>query len=565
MRYLLLCGLLAGISAGGSAQPPRTPNGMLWAGTTFNLRAIATNDAGQTLAVSSPSVLSVGALVNWRVAHETENTLTVSGSESWFTFVVSNQGNVVDSLSLRLKSNESSDASPWSLTLFQEREDGSGFSNGQLLSDALDALAPGERRRLYLRARPPSNRLTDGAFVQWLGISQLAPTQVHILEFALGAEASQSVHTSATTWRNHTLIGDPILWERRLYWLTWDQLHLRVFRTPNPLNADTTFSNNTSFEARMSMSTPTQNTVLIGDRWYILTESGQIVFFLLTQAQGGATLPSTPIQLPEGVVPEPSLPLTRWGARLCFADRQGRLWVYNPVDATCVQWSLASAQPITALSPLSDTLLAVGYADGRVSVYQDAQLVLSGLRLPGASRQSVHALSLQGEQLIVAAGTRIGGYHFGLRKWQWVYELESPPVAQPVYNARRGVCYILTQNGWLHAVSYLRGLSLPLYPHRLFSEQPLTRAALACLTRADREVEYLYLQAQLSDGASRALIITGGNPLNRFVNTQLPANAPIGARWLFTDNTSQDLGLCWFVSGAGSDSTRGAFYGFRLR
>ncbi len=167
--------------------------------------------------------------------------------------------------------------------------------------------------------------------------------------------------------------------------------------------------------------------------------------------------------------------------------------------------------------------------------------------------------------MTVVVGTRIGMYHFASRKWQWIHTLDSPPITRPARDLQQGVCYVLTQNGWLYAISHRTGALLPLYPHRLFYEQTITRAALHCHTRADREVSYLYLQAQLSDGTVRTLFITGINPLNRFVNTQIPANAPIGTRWLFTGNTDQDLALCWIPTGASTDTVRGAIYGFRLR
>ncbi|MCS6919148.1 MAG: hypothetical protein NZM28_05220, partial [Fimbriimonadales bacterium] len=458
-----------------------------------------------------------------------------------------------------------SDASRWSFALFEEREDGSGFSNGTLLSDSTSVLAPGESRRIYLRAWPPSDRRTDGAFVNWIGISQRLSTQIYLREFAMGTEATHWTHTTALTWTNNQLVGEPVLLQGRLHWLSWDGQQARLFRTPNPLSVNTTFSNNISFEARISMPVPTNNSVLVGNNWYILSQTGRIVFFSLAQAQGGATVGAVPLGLPSGVEPEPSLPLTRWGALLCFADRQNRLWLFNPANFAFAQLPSASTQPITALSPLSDTMLAVGRADGRVDVYQGDSIAFSNLRLPGASRQAVRFVCLQDGLLTVAAGARIGMYHFGLRKWQWTYTLDSPPITRPVRDAQQGVCYVLTQNGWLYGISHHTGELLPLYPHRLFTEPGVVRAALSLQRRADREAAYLYLQAQLTDGSVRVMLITAENPLNRFVNAQIPANAPVGTRWLFTGNTDQDLALCWIPTGASTDAPRGALYGFRLR
>lgn len=565
MRYLWLCGLLAGIIAGGSAQPPRTPDGLPWAGTTFLLRAFATSSTGQPLALSPEASVSVGALVQWQVIRESEDTQTLTGSEGWFTLLVVNRSNTIDALSLRLKSFESGDASPWTFTLFEEQEDGSGFSNGQARANSTSILAPGEGRRLFLRVNPPSDRRTDGAFLNWLGFSQITPSQSFVRDFAVGVEATHWLHTAASTWANNQLVGEPALIQGRLHWLIWDGQNLRLFRTPNPLSASTTFPNNIAFEARINAPAPTQNTVLIGDNWYLLTQSGRIVFFSLAQARGGVTVNVIPISLPSGVEPEPNLPLTRLGTFLCFVDRQNRLWLFNPANFTFAQLPTASNQPITALSPLGDMMLAVGRADGRIDVYQGDSIAFANLRLPGAGRQAVRFVCLQNGLLTVVAGARLGLYHLDSRKWLWMYVLDSPPITRPARDAQRGVCYVLTQNGWLYGISHRTGAPLPLYPYRIFTEPTIARAALHCHARADREVTYLYLQAQFTDGNIRTMFITAENPLNRFVNTQLPANAPIGTRWLFTGDTDQDLALCWVSFGAGSSGTSGAFFGFRLR
>ncbi|MDM7461667.1 MAG: hypothetical protein P3X24_008490 [bacterium] len=565
MRYFWLCWLLAGTVATGSAQPPRTPDGMLWAGTTFQLRAIATSDTGQTLSLSPEAQITVGVVSNWRIVHETENAQTVAGSEGWFTFVVANRGNAIDWLNWRIKSNESRDASPWDLMLFEEREDGSGFSSGAPLSDKTSPLAPCEARRLYLRVRPPSNRLTDGVFVEWIGLPQQNPTTIHRLEFAAGTESAHNLHTTATTWNGHTVIGEPQLIQGRLYWLTWDSLMLRLYRTPNPLSVSTPFNNNISMEARIHMSEPTHNTVLMGDHWYLLTRTGQIVFFSLAQAQGGRTLNAFVLDLPEGVSVDAGVPLTRLGTFLCFADRQNRIWLFNPTHFTFTQLPYTSSQPITVLAPIDNGALAVGRADGRVDIYQGDRPALSNLRVPGAGSQAVRFLERQGPHLLVAAGTRVGMYHLNTRKWHSIYVLESAPVAPPAYDARTDTLYVLTQQGWLHGYDLAKGGFRPLYPHRLFSEPSVARATLHTLTRANRDTTYLYLQAQLSDGTVRTMFITGEHPLNRFVNPQIPPNVPVGTRWLFTGDTEQDLALCWVAYGAGSEANRGAFYGFRLR
>jgi hypothetical protein len=157
MRVLLFGGLLAGICVKGVAQPLRTPDGMLWAGSTFSLRAVATTQDGRPLSVSNQATVTVGEVIRWRVAVESEPALTIPSSEGWFTLLIQNRGNAVDALNLRLKVNESADASPWSVALFEQREDGSGFNSGHLLTDATSPLMPGEDTP-SLSARPSAWR-----------------------------------------------------------------------------------------------------------------------------------------------------------------------------------------------------------------------------------------------------------------------------------------------------------------------------------------------------------------------------------------------------------------------
>lgn len=563
MRYFYFCGLLAGMLCAGAAQPARTPDGMLWAGTTFSLRATA-SVGNQPVWVSNEASVTVGAVIQWRVVHETPPAQTVQGSEGWFTLLLTNRGNAVDSLTLRLKSNESSDASPWRLTMFEQREDGSGFNDGNLITEATSPLMPGETRRLFLRANPPSDRNTDGAFLNWLGYSQRNPSVLAERNFAVGVETNRWAHTSASTSSNHQIIGEPVLLQGRLHWLTWDGQLLRLYRTPNPLSASTPFSNNISLEARITTPAPSHNTLLIGDRWYFLTQSGRLMFFLLSQARGGTTIAAVPISLPEGVTPELNLPLIQVGDFLCFADRQNRLWFVHPVTLVVTPVASLSSQPITALSHLHANFFAVGRSDGRIDVYMDSIPIVQGLRVPGAANQPVRFINSHGSVLTVVAGNMLGVYRPSQAKWLWWCALDSPAVAPPVCDLRKGSCYVLTASGTLYGFDLWRGGLAPLYPLQLFDENAVSRASLSCFTRADREVPYLYLQAQLADGSVRTLFITAENPLNRFVNTQIPA-APMGTRWLFTDASAQGLAICWVSSGGGSDGTRGVLYGFLLR
>ncbi|BCW96491.1 MAG: hypothetical protein KatS3mg018_1973 [Fimbriimonadales bacterium] len=543
----------------------RTPDGMLWAGSTFSLRAIATTHDGRLSSVSNQATVRVGEVIRWRLFAEGESAQTVQGSEGWFTLLLQNRGNTIDALNLRIKVNESADASPWIITQFEQRADGSAFSNGSLLSDATSPFMPGESRRLYLRVRPPGDRNTDGAWIDWLGVSQRNASTTLSRDFAVGMETAIAHHTAASPPPNYRIVGNPVLVAGRLYWLTWDGMLLRLYRTPNPLSVNTTFSNNTSFEARISMPEPTSQTVLIGDRWYLRTQSGQIGFFLLSQAQGGTTLSAQFINLPGGVVPAPHLPLVNCAGNLCFVDTQNRVWQFNSATGVFTLLVSFSSRPITAFSALDTNLLAVGRDDGRIDIYYEAAPVVQNFRAPTAGNQPVRFLRLHQGLLLLAVGNTLAIYHIDTAKWLWAHTLDSAIIAPPVLDMRhKGACYALTESGWLYGFALPRGEILPLYPRRMFDSW-VARAALSCRARADREIPYLYLQAELADGTVRTMLITAHNPLNRFIHSTNLISTPIGGQWLFTGNTDQDLAIQWVSWGTGSEANRGMFYAFRLR
>jgi hypothetical protein len=85
--------ILGSVRADVSGGALRTPNGLLWAGTTFQLRASAT--ANNTLVAQSDAAqMRVGQVVRWQWQLESANALSVpQGTNAVFRVRVVNDGN----------------------------------------------------------------------------------------------------------------------------------------------------------------------------------------------------------------------------------------------------------------------------------------------------------------------------------------------------------------------------------------------------------------------------------------------------------------------------------------
>jgi hypothetical protein len=157
MRAFWLCGLLAGICWTGAAQSLRTPDGMLWAGSTFSLRAVATTHDGRPLHVSNQATVTVGEVIHWRVAVEGESAQTVTSSEGWFTLLIQNRSNTVDALNLRIKTQRERRRQPMEHRPI--RTAGRWLRLQQrLAADRLHLVADAWRVASALSARAPSKR-----------------------------------------------------------------------------------------------------------------------------------------------------------------------------------------------------------------------------------------------------------------------------------------------------------------------------------------------------------------------------------------------------------------------
>lgn len=547
------------------AQTTRTPDGTLWAGTTLTLRAMVTDTAGRTTALSNEAQVRVGQVVRWQWEYETLPYLTVTAGDGWFSLLLRNKGNGVDALRLKTAASEGPNTTPWQISLFEQVDASRLFGDASPLNEYTTPFMPSESRRLFIQARPPSDRNTDGIFLT-LKMSSVANEQsLTPAEFIAGAEIRIGSHTSTSTWASYPLAAPPQLLNGRLFWIVANGNDMRLFSTPQPLNADTTFQNNIRYEAKLNGLLPSGQGAVVGNHWYLSTSFGYIAYFDWTQATGGANVYPQWLFIDRLAV-NPNLPLLSDGTRLYFALPTHHIGIYTPASNAFDTLRVANPAPIVSMQLLPNNVLFVGREDGRFDLVWWGMLLESGASMSGTGALTGAALDDRRGTLFIVRGVRIGCYRPIQRQWLWSVSAHAPIIGSPAYDPTTDAVYALTSDGWLYAFDAATGTPLSFYPQRLIADAPVVKAALRVLTRTDRKVPYVYLAAQLDTGGiltTRVLQVTAFNPFNRFYSTSVMDGAVLGDALLFTGAGASDLMLVWCWSGG--EGNRGRFYGFRLR
>lgn len=547
------------------AQTTRTPDGVLWAGTTLSLRAVASDSAGQPIALSNEAQVRVGQIVRWQWEYESPPYLTVPSWEGWFTMFVRNKGNGVDALRLKTATSEGADTSPWQVSLYEQLDASQLFGNATPINENTAPFMPSESRRLFINVRPPSNRNTDGVFLTLKMASVTNSQPLTPAEFVAGAESRVSAHTSFSSWANYPLASPPQLLNGRLFWVIANGSDMRFFSTPQPLNAESTFQNNTRYEAKLVGMMPAGQGTVVGNYWYLTSTIGFIAYFDWTQATGGVT--ASMQWLPTGeLVANPNLPLISDGANLYFALTSQHIGVYTPASNALNTVLVTNPSPIVQMQMLPNSVLFVGREDGRFDLVWRGILLESGMVFSGSGSITGAALDERRGTLLIARGARIGCYRPLQRQWLWTANTHAPLISPPAYSPDTDSVYALTRDGWLYAFDASAGSPRPFYPQPIITDAPVAKANLSVLARSDRKVPYIYLAAQLDLGGAlttRVLQITTVNPFNRFYSTSVVDGAVLGDGLLFTGAGASDLMLVWCRSGG--EGNRGRFYGFRLR
>jgi outer membrane protein assembly factor BamB len=522
--------ILGSVRADVSGGALRTPNGLLWAGTTFQLRASAT--ANNTLVAQSDAAqVQVGQVVRWQWQLESANALSVpQGAEAVFRVRVTNDGNGWDSLIFGLARYEVEGQQNWTVDLFENRAGDGQVSGSPSVNGAGSPIPPGGDMLYLVRMRPPSSSVpTDGAWTQLLATPNGAPQAQVLGEFMAGVVRSASVSARAGSYSSHTNFVPATLYQGRLFWMGTvpDTNETRIFFTSAAVNETqgSTLGNERLVYGRTLRNfRPMGFSVVLGDGWF--TGLGnQLVRIDLPRvvANNTSSDPYTVVAFPPGVQPRLDLAPLAANGRLYVAGSDRRL---HAISADGVRIGQSAPMPpnygafSTNLVQMG-RILYIGTDQGWV-VQFDA---LTGRVAHSAAR--VHPSHSQPCARVYAA--RAAGTSRHAPAVRAAAESAQRPVATRVRGrprlARRCVCAERSRRGGGQAraavcVPPRFGFNLPLYPQMIFGEQQqLAGASIAIVRRAGRQAGYVYVLGQLAreETNPQALlrIVTLENPLNR--------------------------------------------------
>ncbi|OYT68951.1 MAG: hypothetical protein CFK48_09840, partial [Armatimonadetes bacterium CP1_7O] len=173
---------------------PRTPSGMLWAGTTFQLRATATVN-NQLTTLSSDAQVRVRQVIQWQWTVESlfgqsadqRSGANPNAREAYFIVRVSNMGNGFDRLGFNLAQTEYAQSPAWTVEIRENTQ--SMWQNSRTLPGGGmgSLLAPGEAMFYLLRMTPPGSSIpTDGAWATLMAYTSDGSLKQVLGEFTAG-------------------------------------------------------------------------------------------------------------------------------------------------------------------------------------------------------------------------------------------------------------------------------------------------------------------------------------------------------------------------------------------
>jgi outer membrane protein assembly factor BamB len=530
--WSVLWGVVATVGAVNAdipTAPPRTPNGTLWAGTTFQLRASAT--ANDTLVAQSDAAqVRVGQVVRWQWQRESEDALSVpQGAEAVFRVRVTNDGNGWDSLIFGLTRYEVEGQQNWTIDLFENRAGDGQVSGSPSVNGAGSPIPPGGDMLYLVRMRPPSSSVpTDGAWTQLLATPSGAQQAQALGEFMAGVRREDWVRTRAWSYGDHTNFVPAIVYQGRLFWMGTNPTtnDTRIFYTRDAVNATQGSglgSERLVYGRTLRNFRPMGFSVVLGNGWF--TGLGnQLIRIDLPRVVNNDTGsdPYTVVAFPAGVQPRLDLAPLVVNGRLYVAGSDRRL---HAISADGVRIGQSAPMP-ASYGAFSTNLVQIGrvfYMGTNQGWVVQFDALTGALRTARrVSMQPIHSLAptLMGRGLLVRAGAR---EVYALQPNQlnalWRRAFEEDLVSPVVASTQSEVGAVVDRQGRLFAFHTRFGFNLPLYPQMIFGEQQLASASIAIVRRAGRQAGYVYVLGQLAreETNPQALlrIVTLENPLNR--------------------------------------------------
>ncbi len=571
-------GVFAIACADVSSGAPRTPNGMLWAGTTFQLRASATVN-GNLTALSRESQVRVGQVIRWRWQLESPAGQSVpQGEGAVFRVRVINDGNGWDNLSFGLAQYELENTPLWSVALFENASGNGQVSGSQQISGAGSLLSPGGDMLYLLRMTPPSSALpTDGAWASLTASPSNSSAPQVLGEFTAGVARGAWVSSRAWCYANQVQLVAPVVYQGRLFWMGTDATNNTViFLTRDSVESTQGggLGNERLVYGRTLRSfTPTGFSVALGSGWFT-GRGNQLIRVDLERVRLNDTSsdPFSVVVFPSGVAPRLDLEPLVFNGRVYVAGSDNRLYAIREDGVRVGQ-----SAPLPALYGVFSTNLTcigrafyIGTNNGWVLQYDALTGSLRTARR--ISTQPLHSLAPTpfGRALLARAGNReilcINPNQLNvLWKRTLNEDIVSPIAASPLNE----VGAVVTRSGALLAFQARTGVNLPHYPQRVFGEDTLARATLGFARRTDRRATYVYILAQRDTGNAtqhQALFraVTAENPYNR---VELGESAMLSSSeylpWLlFTGNRNSSYCL---IALRRADSAQGCVGAIPLR
>ncbi len=540
---------------------PRTPSGMLWAGTTFQLRATATVN-NQLTTLSSDAQVRVRQVIQWQWTVESlfgqsadqRSGANPNAREAYFIVRVSNMGNGFDRLGFNLAQTEYAQSPAWTVEIRENTQ--SMWQNSRTLPDGMGSLlAPGEAMFYLLRMTPPGSSIpTDGAWATLMAYTSDGPLKQVLGEFTAGALRSASIPARAWCYGNQVQHVAPVLFQGRLFWMGTDATSndTRIFwgRDPVENTQGSAIGNERLVYGRVLRGfVPSGFSVLLGAGWFVGRDN-QLIRIDLQQVVSNNTSsdPFSVVQFPPGVAPRlDSEPLV-FNGRLYVAGSDGRLYAFREDGVRVGQ----SAAIPAAYGAFTTNLVRIGRAfyigTANGWVVQFDALTGSIRTARCVSTQAIHSLAptFLGRQLLARVGERtIVCLNPSQLSVQWKRTLNEDIISPISASPQSEVGAVVTRSGNLLAFLARSGTNLPYYPQRVFDNEILSRATVEFARRTDRRPTYMYVLAQRDTGSPtqhQALFcaVTLENPFNRihYTESSLHTGSEYLPTLLFTGNQS---------------------------